>query len=152
MSDTSRGERATQLVRLGTEYGNLTDRKLQQWLDMTDHATPEQLERAVDRILRDAEREHLPRIGHILSHLPPRPGRAKAFAHWCWLSFTIEGDLARVAPETREREAAFALRMFPEPWRGTGWWHERARPMILAFDPQAFDKEAARRGARTLGL
>lgn len=150
MSDTDRGQRATQLIRLGTEYGNLTDRKLQQWLDMTDHATPAHLEKAVDKILRDPEREHLPRIGAILANLPPRPGKERKFALWCWMSLTITGNIDEVPFAAREREAAFALRMFHPSLRGSMWFHDRARPMILAFDPLAFEKESERKSAAKL--
>lgn len=152
MSETDRGQRSTQLQRLGAEYGNLTDRKLQQWLDMTDHATPEQLEKAVDRILRDPEREHLPRIGQILAHLPQRPGKAKRWVVWDWLGLEIIGDLDEIPMERREREAVFALRLFPESCRNTTWFQRRAKPMILRFDPLAFQKESERQAARTLPL
>lgn len=150
MSETERGQRATQLQKLGAEYGNLTDRKLGQWLDMTDHASPEQVEKAVDRILRDPEREHLPRIGQILAHLPQRPGKERRMVVWNWITLSWQGDLDDLSSEKRESEAAFALRLFPVHWRNAGWFVERAKPMILAFDPDAFRKEAERAGSRTL--
>lgn len=145
MSESSRAERSTQLVRLGTEFGNLTDRKLHQWLDMTEHVTPEQLARAVDKILADPEREHLPRIGAILALLPRRPKTERPFCHWCWQSFTVAGDISKLSAERREQEAAFALKLLPEKWRDAGWFQRSAMPMILAFDQEAFEKESKRK-------
>lgn len=144
MSESNRGQRSTQLQRLGAEYGNLTDRKLAQWLDMTDHATPEQMEKAVDKILRDPEREHLPRIGHLLALLPRRAEASESFAHWNWITLTCHADLGRLPSALREREAALGLRLYPESRRNCAEWFDAAKPLILAFDPKAMEKEAMR--------
>lgn len=146
-----------QLYRLGIEYGGLSDRLLQQWLDKLGPFTVDQVRTAVDRILEDPSREFRPRIGQILANLPVRRDdpnsidarikRGEAFL-WNWSTGDCLGDIFCIPLDKRLREAEFALRLYPPCQREKHWFQSKIKPMILHFDPKAFEREADRLKSR----
>jgi len=143
---TDRQKRHVELIRLGTEYGNLTDRKIDLWLDMMGEVEPAVLRRAVEKLLKNPERQHLPRIGELLALLPDRSDQRPVY-FW-----NIDGhhnlDPERMSPDDRQRIAAYTLRCTHPSLRERRWFETQVKPFVLLMDPQAFDKELERQLAK----
>src|SRR3990167_4178676 len=138
----ARAEKRASLARLGTEFTGLSARKVEQWLDELAFASPQHVERAVDRLLKQPDRQYLPHIGEILAMVPRVEKTDLEFFWWDSLTGESGGDITRLTKKDRAKIADSLLASWTDAHRDRNSWCRaqwpRVKALIETLDPDAF--------------